>query len=404
MRRAPPPSHPPDPWLDALLSNSDTALGVVDIDGRIAYVSPAIEHLLGYDADQLRGSLATAILHADDRTDVAAAAANVIVGEPGASSRVSCRLARAEGGWRDVEVTFTNLMTHADVEGLLFSLRLVLGDGAGRGARGLHAPNMRRRLERALAERELRLVYQPVVNLVTGLFEAAEALLRWQDPDHGLVMPAEFIPIAERTGLIVEIGEWVAREACRQLAAWDAERARPLRPKVTINVSAVQLERAHFESAVLAAVADSGIDPERLGLEVTESALMANFDRSAGMLWRLKAEGIGIVLDDFGTGYSSLAYLRDLPLDTLKIDRSFVAGLDALGSEATIVATITSLAHDLGCSVVAEGVDNFHQLKSVEAAGCDAAQGFLLARPQRAEPAGRLLGTTPRALIDRDLG
>jgi EAL domain-containing protein (putative c-di-GMP-specific phosphodiesterase class I) len=222
------------------------------------------------------------------------------------------------------------------------------------------------------------------------------------DPEFGLLMPSEFIQIAEDTGGVNELGSWVISEACVQAAGWELEGAgHPRHPLVSVNVSTRQLDRNGFDRFVQDRIRGAGLLPAQMGIEVTESALMADIEHAAGVLARLHAEGVRIALDDFGTGYSSLAYLRQLPIDVLKIDRSFVADLDDTGQNMAIVSRIVELAHDLGFTVVAEGVETARQLEALEAVGCDAAQGFLFGRPVVADAVGSLLGSVPSAFAHR---
>jgi diguanylate cyclase (GGDEF)-like protein len=238
-------------------------------------------------------------------------------------------------------------------------------------------------LRGAIERGELRLHYQPEVELMTGRVHAVEALLRWEHPERGLLAPGEFITVAEDTGLIVPIGAWVIREACRQAADWPVT--------MRVNLSARQLRDPGLIGVIRDALAESGIPPHDLCLELTESMLMQDVGRSAAVLAELRELGVTLALDDFGTGYSSLAYLRHLEVDRLKIDRSFMAELDAQPAEQTIVAAIIGMARGLGLAVTAEGIETPAQLGRVRALGCDGAQGFLLARPAAPEHIAPLL-------------
>jgi len=233
-------------------------------------------------------------------------------------------------------------------------------------------------LRRAVAEDQLRLHYQPVIDLGTGRVVGVEALLRWQHPTHGLVLPDQIIEIAEETGLIVPIGEWVLREACRQLAQWSEEA-----PHLTmaVNLSGVQLGRVDLVRRVADVVEAAGIEPGRLSLEITESVLMRDAEEALGMLLDLKALGVRISVDDFGTGYSSLTYLKRFPVDVLKIDRTFVDGLGTDADDLAIVRSILALAEALGIDTIAEGVETPMQAQVLRDLGCERAQGFLLGRP-----------------------
>ena len=232
-------------------------------------------------------------------------------------------------------------------------------------------------LRTAQAKGELELFYQPLVSLPEGELVGVEALLRWHHPVRGLVGPTEFIPIAEQTGLVVELGQWVLVTACRQLADWQSRQGPG---SVAVNLSARQLLSPGFVEEVAAALAASGADPAGLTLELTESLLMEDTQTAGAVLGALRQLGVRIALDDFGTGYSSLSYLRQFPLDDLKIDKSFVDQLDATG-DSSVVSGILGLGSALGLSVVAEGVETAAQADVLSALGCRLAQGFLFGRP-----------------------
>jgi len=242
----------------------------------------------------------------------------------------------------------------------------------------------RRRLELeqelhfALERDELRLVYQPVFDALTGEAVGAEALLRWDGP-RGPVAPAEFIPIAEETGLVIPIGDWVLRTACHQAAAWRREFGRGL--PVSVNIAARQLTRPGLATQVLVALGEAGAEPDDLVLEITEHGVLEDFAAAFRHLQEIRALGVRVAVDDFGTGWSSLSYLQRLPVDELKIDRSFVATLGVEGPSMAIVGSLVSLAHGLGLTVVAEGVETDEQLTELRRLGCDFVQGYLLARP-----------------------
>jgi len=230
-------------------------------------------------------------------------------------------------------------------------------------------------LRHALLNGELVLHYQPKVDVASGRISSAEALIRWRHPVRGLVAPGEFIPLAEETGLIVQIGEWVLREACRQARQWQIS-GLPL-VRVAINMSAQQFRQKDLVSVVQAALRDADLEPTHLEIELTESAVMQNAGASAAILEQLSRIGVHISIDDFGTGYSSLNYLRRFPLDKLKIDRSFIKEVVANPEDAAIVRAIISLAHSLKLKVIAEGVETEQQLEFLRALGCDQYQGFL---------------------------
>jgi diguanylate cyclase (GGDEF)-like protein/PAS domain S-box-containing protein len=238
-------------------------------------------------------------------------------------------------------------------------------------------------LRRAEGDCELRLHYQPVVQLHNEAVIGVEALVRWQHPTRGLVQPDDFVPFAERSGLIVGIGAWVVHEACVQAAAW-AKHLQVPAPQLTVsvNVSGRQLaRRAGLVRAVSMALDDSGVDPTSLVLEVTESALMDDAEAALRVLTELKTLGVQIAIDDFGTGYSSLVYLKRFPVDLLKIDRSFVAGLGRDREDAAIVRSVIDLAHALGIATVAEGIETQRHLAMLQDLGCAYGQGYLWSAP-----------------------
>jgi len=233
-------------------------------------------------------------------------------------------------------------------------------------------------LAQALTADQFFLVYQPMVDLQSEQIVGVEALLRWRHPTSGVIGPDSFIPIAEDNGLIVPIGRWALAQACAQAAAWHQ---RGHRLNMSVNLSARQLERPEFAAEVQGVLASSGLDPATLTLEITETALMRDPDVTASVLIDLKALGVRIAVDDFGTGYSSLAYLRQFPVDSLKIDRTFITGL-ALSSEAhALTHTLIQLGCALALETVAEGVEHHSQVRELQREGCDLAQGFLFARP-----------------------
>jgi diguanylate cyclase (GGDEF)-like protein len=230
-------------------------------------------------------------------------------------------------------------------------------------------------LHQAVANKELRLYYQPKVDVSTGKVRSLEALLRWQHPARGVVMPGEFITIAEEIGLILPIGAWVIREACRQARAWQQQGLPYMR--IAVNVSPIQFRQNELVSVVREALADNSLDPSYLELELTESALMHNTENSLAMLEQLSRLGVVVAIDDFGTGYSSMTHLKRFPIDILKIDCSFIRHLETDQDDASIVRAIISLAHGLRLKVVAEGVESAGQLDILRTLGCDQYQGFL---------------------------
>lgn len=239
-------------------------------------------------------------------------------------------------------------------------------------------------LKSAQANQELSLVYQPKVDIKTGGITGSEALLRWNNPALGFVSPAEFIPLAEESGLIVPIGKWVLQTACAQTKAWQAEGMKPI--YISVNLSPRQLEQPDFVEVVRGILQETGLESRFLELEITEGMTM-DVGRVLPVLTRLKELGIRISMDDFGIGYSSLYHLKRLPIDTIKIDRSFVQDCTTDSNDGTIVKTIITMAHHFGLNVIAEGVENDEQLAFLQQHDCDEVQGYLFSKPV---PAGEI--------------
>jgi diguanylate cyclase (GGDEF)-like protein len=244
-------------------------------------------------------------------------------------------------------------------------------------------------LQRALAEGEFRLQYQPLVHLATGETGGVEALIRWHSPTRGLVSPIDFIPVAEEAGLIVDIGQWVLETSATQVAEW--RRTFP-DLMLNVNVSGHQLSHPRFADNVMRALAVAGLPSHAVTLELTESVLMKDPDAAVRALSSLRELGVQLSIDDFGTGYSSLAYLRELPVDELKIDRAFIARAELTGEDLALVRTIVELGHILGLRVVAEGIENAAQLDALRRLGCSLGQGFHLCRPRDAAELPEILG------------
>lgn len=249
--------------------------------------------------------------------------------------------------------------------------------------------NLERRLRRALRDGEFLLHYQPQVEIEGGRIIGMEALVRWRDPEAGLVPPSQFIPVAEESGLIGPLSDWVLREACRQNRAWQLEGLPPVR--VSVNFSAKTFHQRDIAQLVTEVLQETGLDACWLEIELTESTLMRNAEEAVSMLNELHALGIGIAIDDFGTGYSSLSYLKRLPVDRLKIDRSFVADIGTSGDDETITAAIIALAHELRLQVIAEGVETSAQFAFLRERACDELQGYFFAPPLPGEEAAALL-------------
>jgi diguanylate cyclase (GGDEF)-like protein len=237
-------------------------------------------------------------------------------------------------------------------------------------------------LHRALKQQQFELHYQPKYDATTKRIHSAEALIRWQHPERGMIAPDQFIPLAEESGLIVPIGEWVLREACRQVRVWQDQGLPTLR--VAVNISALQFRRLDLVDTVRRALADAGVAAKYLEIELTETAVMSDPEESVDILERLSRMGVVVSVDDFGTGYSSMSYLRRFPIDKLKIDRSFITNVMTSADDASIVQAIISLAHGLRLKVVAEGVETAEQVTFLQRLGCDQYQGFYFSKPVNA--------------------
>ena len=327
-------------------------------------------------AERLAAAVAEPIV-LEGRESVLTASIGIAHGEPGS---------RAEEMLRDSDVA----MYRAKERG---RSRIELYDADMR-RRMLDRVETERSLRTAIGAGELRLHYQPIVALDGWTVVAAEALVRWEHPERGMVQPAEFVSLAEESGLILPLGRWVLGEACRQLAAWRADGRPDLR--VTVNLSARQFADPSLIDVVAEALARAGLPGDALWLEITESVLMEEVEATADTLLALKRLGVRLSVDDFGTGYSSLSYLKRFPVDVLKIDRSFIDGLGTDPEDGAIVLAIMSLAQALRLDVIAEGVEHFHQLEALHHLGCGAVQGYLLARPG---PADTLPFLAPPALL-----
>jgi EAL domain-containing protein (putative c-di-GMP-specific phosphodiesterase class I) len=234
-------------------------------------------------------------------------------------------------------------------------------------------------LAQAVKRGELIVVYQPQIDIRSRSMCHAEALVRWNHPTRGLLQPAEFIPLAEETGFIIEIDTWVLRTVCRQVRTWKDEGFDSF--CLSVNLSARQFQSPDLVSLVSSAVEESGLPHDCLGLELTESAVMSNVERTADQLQELQRMGISISIDDFGTGYSSLSYLKKLPIDRLKIDKSFIRDIAQDPDDRAIISAVTSMARQMGIRTVAEGVETEEQLAFLRQSECDEAQGFLFSRP-----------------------
>jgi diguanylate cyclase (GGDEF)-like protein len=285
-------------------------------------------------------------------------------------------------------------------------LALYRAKGDGRGTFRFFEPEMdvqmqeRRELEgdlrKALPGQEFELHYQPIVDIVSNNITGLEALIRWRHPEKNLVLPNEFIPLAEEIGLIVPIGEWVIGEACLTAARW------PDHLKIAVNLSPVQFRSPALVRVIISALAASGLSPDRLELEITETALLQNCEATLAILYQLRELGVCIVMDDFGTGYSSLSYLQSFPFDKIKIDRSFVKDIAESVGSLNIVRAVTALARGLGMTTIAEGVETVVQRDALRAEGCIEMQGFLFSPPLPISEIERLLTATREGRVLRD--
>jgi len=304
----------------------------------------------------------------------------VQVGDESVSVYVSVGIAGSEGA----DISAEELIRNADV-----AMYAAKAGGKGRfavfhpsmGTAVLERHGLKEELRLAIERRQLRLYFQPIVALETGRTVATEALVRWEHPRRGLVAPSEFVPLAEETGLILSLGQWVLEEACQRARAWESEESEVA---VHVNLSAVELRDRHLAERVRATLERSGLDPCRLVFEITETLLLDDAESVRTTLGDLRAIGVRFALDDFGTGYSSLSYLHTLPLDVLKVAKSFVDGLGRGGREASFVRMIIELARTLGMSVIAEGIETAEQVTALAALECEYGQGFHLGRPSPA--------------------
>jgi diguanylate cyclase (GGDEF)-like protein len=246
-------------------------------------------------------------------------------------------------------------------------------------------------LRRALEREEFRIQYQPIVALRTGKLKGFEALVRWEHPDRGLVSPNEFIPVAEETGLIVALGQWVLEQACWQLREWQTSFPASRNLTMSVNLSGKQIAQPDIAERLQDVLRTTELDPRCLKLEITETVVMENTEAVTVILDRLRTLGVSLAIDDFGTGYSSLSYLHRFPVNTLKIDRSFVGRMTAGDENLEIVRTIVTLAQNLVMDVVAEGIETFDQLALLKALRCDYGQGHFFSKPLNAEAVAELL-------------
>ena len=378
--------------LDRLKVVNDTA-GHPEGDGLLKSVAQQLEGLVreGDTVARVGGDEFTVLLPGITRVDSAVEVAERIL--------KALRRTWALGG-HEFHVTASIGITvyptdGDDPETLLRNADIAMYRAKEEGGNGyqLYTPAMKSRItERLALENGLRkglergefvVYYQPQVNIRTGKIVGAEALVRWQQPERGLTLPMEFIPVAEESGLIVPLGEWVLRAACAQNKAWQKAGLPPIR--VAVNLSARQFQRRDLTETVAHVLEETGLEPRYLELEITESAAIQDVDFTVAMLGRLQEMGIQIAIDDFGTGHSSLGYLKRFPIDVLKIDRSFVHDLTGDPGAAEIATTIIAMAHNLKLKVIAEGVETQEQLAFLRQQRCDEMQGFLFSKPAPAE-------------------
>ena len=260
-------------------------------------------------------------------------------------------------------------------------------------ARAVERLSLERSLRRAIERSELRLHYQPQYEVGSGRIVGMEALIRWEHPELGLLLPGRFMPLAEESGLILPIGEWVLNEACRQSREWQDQGLQAVR--IAVNISALQFSSIGFAATVEAALRSANLEARHLELEVTESVIMQGAERVTDSLEQLKTLGLELAIDDFGTGYSSLSYLKRFPIDKLKIDRSFVRDITTDKDDAAITSAIIALTHNLGLRAIAEGVETREQYEFLEREGCDEVQGFLFSKPLPAAQCVDLLKIQP---------
>jgi PAS domain S-box-containing protein/diguanylate cyclase (GGDEF)-like protein len=360
-----------------------------DIGARLLRVNDSTAHLGG-------GVYGLMLRGARTAADVRRALAEIVAAcfdEPfsrdGRVMRVACRagIALYPGDGADADALLRN--AEAAVRRSKDSGDRIVFYASEMNERAAEALAIETQLRRAIERREFVLHYQPKIELASGRICGLEALIRWNDPLTGLVPPVQFIAVLEDTGMIVEVGRWVVAQAFADLRAWSAQGIRV--PRVAVNVSAIQLRKTDFVAGMIEEIQRGGDHPEWLEIEITESVLMQDVDESTGKLSILRSMGLTVAIDDFGTGYSSLSYLSRLPVDSLKIDRSFVTGMTSGEEAASIVSTIIALAHGLKLKVVAEGVETAEQAQLLKTLQCDEAQGYLFSKPLSGERIAALL-------------
>ncbi|MEN9216842.1 MAG: EAL domain-containing protein [Gloeomargarita sp. HHBFW_bins_162] len=338
--------------------------------------------LVGQEAMELLGQQWWDYLHPDDKGAMAEIWEQVLE-HPLLPWQQECHLWAGQRQWRRVRLTLTNHLADPGVRAVVIEVQLLEEEALRSDPEITRVQGRQYDLTLALTREEFVLHYQPVVAVATGLPVGFEALVRWHHPIWGLLKPGEFIPLAEASGLIVPLGRWVLTQALQQLGRWQAQFPQMPPLRLHVNVAPVQLTHPHFVSDVVEAVWAAGVQPEQLVLEITEGLLVGGVAAVHDTLLRLGEFGVLVALDDFGTGYSSLGRLHDLPIQYLKIDRSFLL---STGSRAqTIVAAMVDLGASLGLTVVAEGVETEMQRLWLERLGCPLAQGYWFARPLTSE-------------------
>ncbi|MEN5081231.1 EAL domain-containing protein [Bosea sp. TWI1241] len=377
---------------EAILASLQTAVFVVDSEGRLTYFNAVAERLGGtkLTLGEKRWWIGRRVMRLDGSPIAADDLPTVIVLRERRAVRGPELLMEEHGGSVVPVMPFLTPLFGADgavtgVVNLVFDMR---DSSEARVTLEAETRSLLFDLEAALSAGELRLHYQPLFD-ASGALLGFEALARWRHDERGDVAPSDFIAAAEAGGLILPLAEHLLRLACAEAARW----TKPLR--VAVNISPLQFRHGDLPGLIETVLAETGLAPERLELEITEGVMITDFDRAMTVLHRIKALGVRIALDDFGTGYSSLSYLHVFPLSTLKIDRSFVANLGVVSEAAAIARAVISLGHALGIEVVAEGVERREQFDFLAEEGCNVMQGFFLGRPQPAEGYADLMGRRP---------
>jgi EAL domain-containing protein (putative c-di-GMP-specific phosphodiesterase class I) len=377
---------------------------IVNPDGRVRYVTPSVERLLGRRPSDVSGADALDLVHPDDQERLISTVTSRNSREP-----FELRLTHQDGSPRRMSIMLGGGNDPATFGFVLQAIALTqswdtvqvdapksyddtLGALIDRVA-DMARPEAERDLREAIEQDQLVLFYQPNVDLKTGTIRGAEALVRWQHPRAGLIPPSEFIPLAEETGLIAELGAWVLRRACRDARRWQIEYPSLGPLSVSVTLSPCELAGPEIVRTVTEALREAALDPACLTIEITETAMVEDAERTLRTLHALRRLGVRLALDDFGTGYSSLNYLRRFPVDTLKIDGSFVRELESDNGSLAIVRAVISLAHALQMDVTAEGFETAAQLARLRDAYCDHGQGYYFAKPLPGEQMNRLLAS-----------